>query len=469
MRSLVADSALGSSLLPVFTGLLQRGERERAWRVASAVLTLTAIFTTAVSLVGILAARPILETFTSLTEAQVDLGVPIVQILFPTVSLLALNGIVNAILNSFDVYFVPAIAPVAWNVVIIGFLVVGFSTPSERTRVLLYAVGTLVGTAVQLAICLPPLRGRGGRLRFTADARDPAVRQILVLMLPIALSLGLINVNLFFALAWFATAIDPIHAARSIEAAFRVYMLPQGVFSVAVASVLFPTLARLAQAGDLRGVADHVRQGASQIAFLLMPSSVVLAVLADPITRLLYQRGVWTSADTGRTAPALAALCLGLTANGVVLVLNRTFYAMQRPWLPAVIAGASLALNLVLYATLGPWLGIWGIPLAMSISNLATVGVMWIVLGRTIGALGTRLALASLARSVVASIAAGAVALVVWNLIDGALGQSTLAQIGAVGLACAAAIAAYLAATLALRMPEAQMIARLAGRLAGRS
>ena len=106
-------------------------------------------------------------------------------------------------------------------------------------------------------------------------------------------------------------------------------MLPQGMFSVAVATVLFPALSRLSTRGDLDGFRPRSRRGLRQIAFLLVPASVICAVLAEPIVRLVYQRGEFTPDQTPIVASALAAFSLGLAFNGAMLLLNRAFFSLQ--------------------------------------------------------------------------------------------------------------------------------------------
>ena len=271
VRSLVADSALGASFVPVFNELLVKGERERAWRVASSALTLATLALMGVTALGILFARPLLS-FANLSGEQLDLAVQMTRILFPILILLGISGLVQAILNSFDEFFLPAIAPVFWNLVIIGFLIFAFTVDSLEERAVVLAVGTLTGTVIQTVIPLPGLRGKGGTLRPLIDLRDPAVRRILILLVPVALGLGLANVSLTVS-TFIATYVDPAYAPRAIDAAFRVYMLPQGIFSVAVSTVMFPSLARAVAARDFTRFRTSLQDGTRLIVFMLLPAS----------------------------------------------------------------------------------------------------------------------------------------------------------------------------------------------------
>ena len=178
---------------------------------------------------------------------------------------------------------------------------------SENAQLYVYAGAILLGTLIQLLLPVPWLRGLDGRLQLVLDWRDPAVRRFFTLMLPVTLTLGLINVNAVIDTLFASRLIDPDLAPAAINAAFRLYMLPQGMFSVAVATVLFPALARLAARNDLDGFRATVSTGLRQIAFLLIPASIVSAVLAEPIVRLVYERGAFTEADVTVVAGCLAA------------------------------------------------------------------------------------------------------------------------------------------------------------------
>ena len=253
VRSLVADQALSGAFVPVFSELLEKGERARAWRVASTIFWLVLLFTTGLTAVFILAAPLIVELFGT-PGGDFDLAVGLSRLLFPIVILLALSGIIVGILNAYDHFTVPALTPVAWNLVIILGLVLGVpAAGSEDAELYVYAGSIVVATLVQLLLPVPWLRGLDGRLRVALDWRDPAVRRFFVLMLPVTLTLGLINVSTLIGTLFASRLIDPDLAPRAIDLAFRLYMLPQGIFSVAVATVLFPTMARTRRAGTAAG------------------------------------------------------------------------------------------------------------------------------------------------------------------------------------------------------------------------
>ena len=461
VRALVADAALSSAFVPVFSELLEKGEKARAWRVASTVFWLFLLIVGGLTALFILAAPVLMPP---LTDAYDDLAVTLSRILFPIVVLIGLFGIVTGILNSYDQFTIPALTPVLWNLAIIVGLVVGVPrADTESGELYVYAGSIVVGTVIQLLFPLPWLRGLDGRLRLALDLHDPAVRQIFKLMLPVMLGLGLINVNAVIGTVFASKLIDPTIAPNAIDKAFRIYMLPQGMFSVAVATILYPSLARLATRGDLAGFRATVSTGLRQINFLLIPAGVASAVLAEPIVRLLYERGAFEPDQTTIVAGALAAFSLGLTFNGMMLMLNRGFFSLQSPWMPTFIALVLVVLNTALYA-LFYRVGVWGIPLAISLANIAGVVLLFAALRRRAGPIELRETSRSFLRVTLASVPLAVVSYGLWWLLDDALGRSLPAQIASLGTALAAGTAAYLAGCRVLRVRELSTLLSLRSR-----
>jgi putative peptidoglycan lipid II flippase len=467
VRALVADAALSSAFVPVFSDLLEKGDRRRAWRVASSLFWLMLLGLTALTALYILIAPWVIGVFGQSGQDR-HLAVGLSRVLFPLVALLGVSGIVVGILNSYDHFTVPALSPVFWNLAIIIGLVIGVpQADGTSAKLYVYAGSILVATVIQVLLPMPWLRGldRGEeRLRIVLDWRDPAVRQVFKLMIPVTLGLGLINVNAVIDTFFAARYIDPSLAPRAIQTAFLVYMLPQGMFSVAIATVLFPTLSRLASRGDLAGFADAVSRGVRQIAFLLAPAAVVSAVLAEPIIRLLYQRGAWHPAQTPVVAGALAAFSGGLVFNGAMLMLNRAFFSLQSNWVPTLVALGNLFLNAVLDFGFYRF-GTWGIPLATAVCNVVSTIALVILLRRRVGRIGGAAIAATLTKIVAAAGLVAVVSYGVWRPLDSALGRSFPAQVVSLGLALAVSAIVYLGACRALRVREMQALLSLRGRL----
>ena len=453
MRALLADAALSGAFVPVFSDLIEKGERKRAWRVASTIFWLVLLVLGGLTALFILIAPLLIRPFGD-PGGDFDLAVGLSRVLFPIVVLLGLTGVIVGILNTYDHFTVPALSPVFWNLAIIIGLWLGVPrVSSEDAALYVYALAILFGTVIQLFLPVPWLRGLDGRLQLVFDWRDPAVRRFFVLMLPVTLTLGLINVNAVIDTLIASRLVDPDLAPAAINAAFRLYMLPQGMFSVAVATVLFPALARLAARNDLDGFRATISTGLRQIAFLLIPAAIVSVVLAEPIVRLVYERGAFTESDVTVVAGCLAAFSLGLVFNGWMLMLTRGFYGLQSNWLPTTIAVGTLCLNAILDVALYP-LGVWGIPFATSLVNIVGVAALVYFLRRRVGGVDLVRVSTAVVRITVASLALGVVAFGTWYALDGALGRTTGAQVVSLGVSLALGGVVYLGACRLLGVRE---------------
>jgi len=203
--------------------------------------------------------------------------------------------------------------------------------------------------------------------------------------------------------------------------------------------------------------------GLRQIAFLLVPASATSAVLAEPIVRLIYQRGEFTAGQTPVVAATLAAFAAGLTFNGAMLMLNRAFFSLQDPWIPTAVALGNLTLNAVLDAALYH-LGTWGIALSTTMVNIAGTAALLYLLRRRIERIEFGETAAAFLKIVLASAVLAGVSYGVWRVLDDALGHALWAQCASLGGALAAGVAAYGISCHLLRVHEFRALLSLRSR-----
>ena len=461
MRALFADSALQGAFVPVFTELLEKGERKEAFRVASSLFLLILMVLGSLTVLFILFAHQIMWLFAPGFRDDphlLDLTVNLSRLLFPIVLMLALTGVVVGMLNSFDHFSVPALAPAVWNGIIVAALVGLVPVLPEGKKIYAYAIGVLVGTVVQFLLPLPWLRGRGGRFTLTLVWNE-RVKRVLKLMLPVTIALGLINLSMLINSLFGTLVSDQVPAA--IDKAFRIYQLPQGLFSIAIATILFPTLSRFAARGAFDDLRRTMANGIRQVMLLLIPSAVVMAVLAHPITRLVYQRGVFGAHATELVSTAMVWWSISLPFQGVSLLFSRTFFSLQRPWETTLLCLANLVVNAVVAAVLHGPFGIAGIVIGTVAGTIVMcVSQGWILRGKLHGIEG-RAMVWSGARMLIAAALLAGVCYGVWYGLDRALGREILAQILSVGAAIVAGGAVYVAAVWAMGVQEIRQIRTL--------
>ncbi len=459
VRALFADAALQPAFVPIFTEQLEKKNYREAFRLASTLLLLVTLVLGAITALFVLLAPVVIPLFAPGFEGEIlDLTVTLSQILFPILILLGMSGVVVGILNSYDRFGAFAISPLFWNLTIIAVLVFLIPLFHGQDRIYAYAIGILVGTLVQLLIPTFDLRNTPFKFGWSFDWRNRDVRRVLLLMLPVTISLGLINFNLLINSLFGSLVSDQAPAA--IDKAFRIYQLPQGVFSVAIATVLFPTLARFAARGEHDNLRATMANGMRQILFVLLPAAAAVLVLSEPMIRLVYQRGEFTPEQTTLVATALFWFAFSLPTNGLFLLLTRTFFSLQRPWVPTGIAAGNLVVTalgaLALYH-----LGVGGIVASTAIATTATVVAQCAILRRLLGGLELGSLLDAGIRISLASAALAAVSFGVWDLLDGALGRGLLGQIVSLGTALALGGVVYVAAAKLLRVAELEQISRL--------
>jgi putative peptidoglycan lipid II flippase len=460
IANLFANAVLSAAFVPVFTDLLQRGRREEALRLARNLFWVMLIVLGAITLVFILAAGVIMPLVTHFNHRTSALTVGLSRVLFPVILLLGLNGLLLGILQSYDRFTIQAISPAVWNIVTIVLLVVLHDRFHGEDRIYSLAIGILIATGVQFAMALAALRSIRFSLWPSLDWHDPRIRQVFTLMLPIMIGLGIVNLDQLIN-SLFGTLVSK-EAPRAIDNAFRIYMLPQGLFSVAVATVLFPTLSRMASRRDAHSMRRAVGIGVRQINLLLIPAAAFILVLTTPIVRLVYQRGAFGTHSTHLVSIALFWFAFSLPFGGINLLLTRTFFAVQRPWIPTRLAAINIVVDIVVSVGLYKPLGIAGLVIGTVAANVVMTGLQLQRLrigfnGRLEGARTTMIT----ARIAVASALLAGASWVVWYLLDRLLGRSLPAQIVSVGAAALAGLWLYTRAVLAMRVPEAQQVIRL--------
>jgi putative peptidoglycan lipid II flippase len=466
VSNLFANAALSAAFVPVFSDLLVQGRRKEAFRLASTLFWIMLIALGAITAFFILAAGVIMPLFTGSTfnTPLDDLTVALSRILFPVVLIIGLNGLLVGILQSHDHFSIPAISPAVWNVVIVVLLVVlrphfhgGYESGNQLHA---YAIAILVATFVQLLMAVGALGRIDFRLQLSIDWHDPRVRQVFALMLPVTIGLGIVNLDQLIN-SVFGTLVSK-EAPRAIDNAFRIYMLPQGMFSVAVATVLFPTLSRMAARRDAAGMRRAVGIGMRQINLLLIPAAAFMIVLATPIVRLVFERGQFNAQSTHVVSIALFWFAFSLPFGGLNLLLTRAFFAVQRPWIPTRLAAINIVVDIVVSIGLYRPFGIAGLIIGTVAANavMTALQIHRLRIGFNGHLEGAQTTMITARIAIAAALLAG-VSWVVWRAFDGLLGASLTAQIVSMGGAAGAGFFVYVRAVLAMRVPEAHQVSRL--------
>lgn len=422
LRDLFAEGALSTAFVTTFSRRIAIDGDQSAWRLASKVATLTVVFMSAVTLLGIVFAPFVIGVLAPGFPAEkADLTIELTRIMFPFILLVSLAALVMGMLNAKNVFGIPALASSFFNIgSIVGGVAfcywldpqVDWRHPHFGERGLVgLALGTLLGGLLQLVVQFPSVSRVGFRFRPDFNWRDPGVRTILALMGPATIAASAVQVNVAVNSGFASTLGNgPI---TWLNIAFRLMQLPLGVFGVAVATVTLPLVSRsaaLGNTGEFRGALAHAMR---LVMLFTIPSAIGLIILARPIIAVIYQHGRFTAAATEQTAAALQFYAIGLAGYAGVKVLAPAFYAINKRHLPMVVSlisiGVNFALNWLFTFHLG--LGHRGLALSTSFVAITNFLLLYAMMRRHTGRLETGQMVATLGKVFLAGAVLAAICL----------------------------------------------------------
>lgn len=445
VRDLFAEGAMSAALVPTFSRTLARDGRARAWQLGNSVMNAVVLATT-VLVLGAIVFAPELVRWLAAGFADVpgklELTVTLTRVMAPFLVLVAVAAACMGMLNSLDVFFLPALSPAMFNIasIVVGVGLVPVAMQAGIEPILAMAIGTLVGGLGQVLVQWPTLRANGYRWKPRLDLSDPGLRRVLVLMGPGTIGLAATQLNVFVNTV-VATG-EGTGAVSWLGYAFRLMYLPIGLFGVSIATATTPALARLASAGETGRMRTTLASAVTLMLTLNVPATLGLVVLATPIVRIIFERGSFGPADTAATAAAVQLYAVGLVGYSVVKILSPAFYALGRSRTPAAIGVASVLLNAVLSVTTAPIFGYRGLALSASVAALFNAAALAFLLRRSLDGLELRRVATTLGKILVAG--AGMAATAWWSeqlLAAVAPGPSLVAQGVRLGGAIAAAVA----------------------------
>lgn len=435
---MLINGAVSAALVPVFSELIE-DDRDEFWRVASAVISIALAMLTGLIVLVLWQAPLIVGLLAQPDQVELRaLTTSLVRLLMPTVLLMGISGLTTAILHAQRRFLLPAFVGTTFN---LG-MIIGIFLFAESLGPTAMAAGALIGAIGQVAVQLPGLRG--SRLRLSFNTTHPAVRRILILYGPVALGIGFSILGMLID-RWLASGFPG--APSAMHYATTLVQFPLGLVASAVALAVLPTLSRQNAAANEAAFRSTLAMGLKVVLLLVLPATAGLAVLAEPITQLVFERGQFNSTDTAITALALLLYLPGLPAAAIDQVLIFAFYARKNTLTPNLIQGAAILCYLLAALPL-LWLTELGF-LALVIGNSAQwIGhalITYWLLTRAVPLRGQRLGEAAL-KGVLAS---ALMALAVWG---GAALLRDLPVLVQVAVAGGVGAVLYLGLSAALRL-----------------
>ena len=457
-KILFAEALITAAFIPVYTSCLKSKEKKDLNEFVSSVVNIMILFFIFISLILLIFSPQIAVLLSKVSNNQLDVGqfVTMSRIMAFSVLMLSMSGLTAGILNSHNIFTLPAFAPFILNIITVVFVI----TLSRSLGIISMAIGTMAGSVLQLVLQIPQLKAASLSYRFKINFKNKSVRQIFALMVPIMLSLGAVQLNnsvdKFFALnlgAGNTTALD---------ISWRVTNLPLGVFSVAVITVLYPLISRQAAKKDIKGIKESFSLGVREIGYVMVPAITGLVILSYPIIKLLFERNNFTPENTATVSNILIFHSLGLVFFGLLMILNRIYYAFRNVWTPLKVALFSIIANALLNWLLVKYMDVAGVALSTTLVAVFNVVTLTIILRKKVGLLGGRKIAVSFAKIILSSALMGAAIYFLWNFLE-KYAYSSLTFLVIILLSVILAGAAlYIVFTYILRMDEIKYVFAMA-------
>ncbi|WP_366924112.1 murein biosynthesis integral membrane protein MurJ [Metallumcola ferriviriculae] len=451
---LLVGGALSSAFIPVISSLVAKEREEEVWYTASVILNVIMVLMVVGIAIGMVFTPQLIGILVPGFKGEsFNLTVSLTRIMFFQAFFMALNGISTGILNSYRHFFSPALGSVLYNlaIIVVGLLL------QPYIGIAGFSIGVVIGAMINFSVQIPALMRLGVRYRPAWNIRHPEVKKIVVLMLPVLVGLSVTQFNLFVNQNLASTLAPGIVAA--LAAGQRLMQLPIGIFGIAVAVAVFPTLTAHSALDEKAAFKRTMSLGIRSVIFLTLPAAVGLVALRTPIIRVLFEWGKFTHNDTVAIAEALFYYSFGLFAYSANQVLNRVFYALHDTRTPVTAAVATIAINIGLsFLLIGP-LQHGGLALAYSVAGVVNMVLLLGILRHKIGSINGRQLVSSFFISLFASLLMGAASyFTAWNadrLLDMTVKFNQLIQVTA-----AVAVGAVVYAVLALlfHLEEADMV-----------
>lgn len=419
LRDMVGEGATDAALVPVLSEYHHTKSRDEYWMAARVVLNILVLALTVLTVLGVVLApliiRIIAPGFLEDPETY-SMAVDLTRIIFPYIFFLGLVAYSKGVLNSFHYFLAPAFSTVILNICIILSLI--FLRPFLGIRGVAY--GILIGGFLQVLMQVPPLYRRGFSLRGEFRFTHPIAKRIGKLLVPRAVGTTVYQMSLLVdtvlaSLAWIVGS----GGVAALYYSNRLIQLPLAIFGISLATAALPKMSREIALKDTEQFKRTIAFSLQTVFSIMLPAAIGLMILARPIIQVLFQRGEFTAYSTSITTSALFFYSFGLLAYAGIKILVSAFYSMGDTRTPVRTAASALVVNIVFNLILMWPLKIGGLALATSIAAGTNMVVLYIILNKRIGGIGTKEIFRALAKTLAASLAMGMVTFLAMQMLPG--------------------------------------------------
>ena len=370
-RQVLGEGALGTVFIPLYNEKVEEKGKEEGKILIYSVLNLLFVVTTILSLLTMVFSTQIIEVIVKGYPAETRMiASRLLKIMSFYLLFIGMSGMIAAVLNNFKKFLIPASTSLLFNIAII----LAAATLNERLGIDALAWGVLIGGLLQFLVVVPSFIGVVKEYKFKIDLKDPALKKIFILLIPMLLGIFAKQIN---------SVVDQFFASylkqggvTALENATRLYNLPLGVFGISISTVVYPTLSRAMAKKEFTVVEDKILKGLNILLFLIIPSIAVFTMYSKEVIELVFSRGRYSSEAILVTSQCLFFYSLGLYFYTAVHLVSRAYYGMKNTKDPVKYAIVSIIINIGLNALLINKFQHMGLAIATAIASGVNFGLL---------------------------------------------------------------------------------------------
>lgn len=447
--------AIATSLIPIYSKINEQKGTEEAHKFLNNLINIVSILCIVIVILGMVFTEPLVKIFAiGFTGEKLAITVNFVRIILWAVILIGLNNIIGSYLQLNNNFMIPALIGIPYNIVIIASIII-----STKTNVYVLIIGSLLALASQVIFQLPAVKKTGMTYKASINLKDENVRQMIILVMPVLIGVGVEQVN---------TLVDGTLAStfgEGVVSAFnyanRLYGFVSAIFVTSILSVVYPMMAKSLASNDKVAFKESIRKTMNVLIIFIIPICAGTIVLSGPIVKILFQRGEFNAGDTIMTANILMVYIVGIIAFSLRNVMSRAFYSLHDTKTPMINGAIAIVINIVLNLLLSKYIGYIGLALATTIA--AFIGLLLFIgsMQKKIGSFGAKNILVTSIKSIVASVVMGIATSFAYSNLYNVLGTGFINEAITLGIAISIGAIVYIIVITILKIEETNYVLNL--------
>ena len=425
-------SALGTTFIPLFFEIEKLKGRKKSLLFANNIFNIVIVLTIIIAIFGFIFAKPLVKLFAMNFEGEkLSLAIDFTRIMIFGIVFIGLSNIMTSWLQINGNFTIPGMVAYPYNILIIGGILLS-ATGDPR----IMAIGTLIGIASQFVFQIPFAIKSGYKYKLYLNLNDEYIKKMIMLIMPVFIGIAVNQLNTIIDRSLASTLGDG--AITILNSANRLNNFVLGIFITTISTVIYPMLSKLSNENNKEKLKETIVKSINSVVLLIIPISVGAIILAEPVVRIVFERGAFNSDATSITAIVLACYSIGMIGFALRDVLSRVFYSIQDTRTPMINGALAMGMNIVFNIILVKFLGHAGLALATSISALICIVLLFNSLKKKIGYFGQDKIIKTTLKSLIAAIVMGVVTYFMYNTLAKLLGlgfiKEALALLGSVGI-----------------------------------